>query len=338
MPHNFAVCGWEKWDIFSKTTNYKVVIFLAELSNINRIRGDFVNKLTSSICVLTSAVLWGVIALFYNQLTLSGFSALQIVFLRCATATVLTLVYVIIRNPKWLCIRLKDGWMFIGTGLVSLAFFNFCYFKAIDEASASTAAVLLYTAPIFVTLLSAVLFKERLTVVHTAAVFLTVVGCICVTELFSDAHITIKGFFYGLGAGVGYALYSIFGKIALRRYQSETITLYTFLFSSISILPLCGITQLTDIAEHVPAQTVWLSLGIGFFSTLLPYLLYTKGLEKIPAGQASVMATLEPVVATMVSVWILHDSISFTKIVGIVLVVGAVVLISLKSQKEQVGS
>ncbi len=290
-------------------------------------------NLLSSVCVLAAATLWGIIALFYDRLSALGFSPLQIVWLRTTSAVILTFLYILFRDPTLFKIRLKDIWLFVGSGVVSLAFFNFCYFRAIDEASASTAAVLLYTAPIFVMIMSVIFFKEQLTSVKVLALLITLLGCVCVTELLFDTRITTSGVLFGLGAGIGYALYTIFGKIALRYYRTETITFYTFLFASLSITPFCEMTDVIHITSLDIPTTLLFSLGIGFFVTLLPYLLYTKGLQSVPAGQASVIATLEPVVATVVGVIFLHNSVSVSKLIGMALIIGAIITVSLHDRK-----
>lgn len=185
-------------------------------------------KATASSYILIAAALWGCIAVFYRGLSALGFSALQVVFLRTATAALMTGVYLSVCRRSEFRIRLRDLWMFIGTGIVSLAFFNVCYFRAMDEISPSVAAVLLYTAPIFVIFLSAVLFRERLTAIKLIGTAIAFVGCILVTGALTGASVTGKGLFFGLGSGIGYALYTIFGVYALRRYDSWCISFYTF--------------------------------------------------------------------------------------------------------------
>lgn len=285
--------------------------------------------------ILVAATLWGCIGLFYKQLSSAGFSQLQVVFLRVATAAVMMAVYIALRNPSWFRIRGRDCPLFIGTGVVSLAFFNYCYFSSMDELSLSVAAVLLYTAPIFVMLMSALLFKEPVTLRKLSAVAVTFLGCVLVTGAFSGGRVTILGILFGLGSGIGYALYTIFGVYALRRYRTETVTFYTFVFAAISVLPLCQPTALIRISQEETLLTCINALGIGFFGCFLPYLLYTKGLEGVPAGQASVMATWEPVVATVLSVLVFHEEMSWTKAAGIVLIVGAIVLLNAPTKSKK---
>lgn len=293
-------------------------------------------KSFSSGCIFIAAVLWGCIGVFYKQLSALGFSPLQVVFVRVATAAVLMAVYLLVRNPSCFKIRLRDCWMFLGTGVVSLAFFNFCYFSAMDETSVSVAATLLYTAPIFVMLFSAVLFRETITAVKLVCVVFTFVGCMLVTGILGDDPITFRGLLFGLGAGVGYALYTVFGVYALRRYTTETVTFYTFVFAAVSVLPLCqpGALMLTFSAS--PLSATWHILCIGLLACLLPYLLYTKGLEGVSPGHASVMATLEPVVACVIGVLFLNDTLSALNIVGILLIVGAIVLLNIRLRKHNI--
>lgn len=96
--------------------------------------------------------------------------------------------------------------------------------------SLSVAAVLLYTAPAFVMVLSYLLFHEKFTVRKSIALVLTFVGCVFVTGIIGSSQtLSGKGILIGIGAGFGYALYSIFGRFALKKgYDSFTISFYTF--------------------------------------------------------------------------------------------------------------
>ncbi len=290
-------------------------------------------KSMSAACVMLAAILWGCISVFYKQLSAIGFTQAQVVFLRVTTAAVMMALYIAIKQPSWFRIRLRDIWMFIGTGVVSLAFFNFCYFNAMDETSVPVAATLLYTAPMFVMLLSAVLFHEKLTPLKCFCVVITFAGCVLVTGVMQGHGLTLRGLLYGLGAGIGYALYTIFSVYALRRYATETVTFYTFVFACVSILPLCGVNVLVQTAVNAVLPTVFFSLGIGFLACFLPYWLYTKGLEGVSPSQASVMATLEPVVACVVGVVFLQEDFTLSAMCGVALILLSIVLLNIQKEK-----
>ena len=96
------------------------------------------------ISIISGASLWGLIALFFKFLTACGFSPLQIVALRVLFAAVLMTAVIFKIDPKLLKIRWRDSWLFIGTGIFSLVFFNYCYFRSIESSSISIAVLLLY--------------------------------------------------------------------------------------------------------------------------------------------------------------------------------------------------
>lgn len=86
------------------------------------------------ISIISGASLWGLIALFFKFLTACGFSPLQIVALRVLFAAVLMTAVIFKIDPKLLKIRWRDSWLFIGTGIFSLVFFNYCYISALSKA------------------------------------------------------------------------------------------------------------------------------------------------------------------------------------------------------------
>lgn len=252
------------------------------------------------LLVILGASCWGLIGLFTKPLAAMGCSAAQISFLRCAVSALMVWLYLAIFDRKKLKIDLRDIWMFLGTGVLSLVFFSVLYFKTQQETSLSVAAVLLYTAPCFVILMSAVLFKERITGRILAALALALAGCVCTTGLMEalltggGVRLSPLGILTGIGSGLGYALYSIFANIALKKYSSVTVTAYTFLFSSLALAPFCLNGELLGLMNS--RRAVLTTLGLSLASTILPYVIYTLGLKYTSPGKASVMAFSEPLV------------------------------------------
>ncbi|MDO4303630.1 MAG: DMT family transporter [Bacillota bacterium] len=289
------------------------------------------SKLVSPLFVLTAGSLWGLMGLLVRSLNEVGLSSAEIGFVRASVAFVCMLIALLIFDRKALKIKLKDIWCFIGTGAFSVAFFNFCYFKTMTLTSLSVAAVLLYTAPAFVMLMSAVLFKEKLTAQKLLALVLAFVGCAFVSGIVGGAGaLSLQGILYGLGAGIGYALYSIFGRYALdRNYSSVTISFYTFLFATVStffFVDSRAVFSCVGSSWQLLLKTVILVLVV----TLLPYLSYTRGLQGMENGTASVLASIEPVVATLVGIFVYKESLNIWNGIGICLVLGSIVLINLK--------
>ena len=291
-------------------------------------------KTIGILLVLTAGAFWGSMGLFVRALSSYGFTSLQITCMRMIPAALIfSLVHLCIK-PRAFFIRIKDIPLFIGLGLGSVLFFTCCYFTAISLMSISTAAVLLYTAPIWVAILSFFVFKERFTPLKIAALVLSFIGCVLVSG--PDGQVTFFGFLAGLGAGVGYALYSILGGVALRRYSPITVTSFAFLIASAGAACIC---QPADMIGKISASPSLVSLiGLvfltGLVTAVIPYLCYTAGLQRIPAGQASILATVEPLVATVLGMLFLHEPLTLFAACGITCIVVAIVLLNIKKETQ----
>ncbi|HWR05853.1 DMT family transporter [Sporomusa sp.] len=274
--------------------------------------------------IVVAATLWGIISIFVKGLAEYGFTTLQIVAMRVAISAIILTVYIAIKDRSLLRIRPAHGTYFIGTGIFSIAFFNWCYFTAIQETSVAVAAILLYTAPAFVLVLSRFLFGERLTTGKVAALIVTFSGCAFVVGFLPGLQgaISLYGLAAGLGAGFGYALYSIFSKFALQHYNALTVTVYTFWFAAAVMLPVSELWETRALFYHWPV--VAYSIGFSFFSTVLAYWCYTIALSYIEAGRAAIAATLEPIVATVVGTLFFGEILSNWQLFGIILVIAAV--------------
>ena len=167
-------------------------------------------KHSAALSIAGAGTLWGLIGLFVNLLAAKGFAPLQITTLRVTIALLFTALIIWRTDIRQFFIRPKDWWMFFGNGVIGLVFFNWCYFNAIAGGSLAIAALLLYTAPVFVMLMSVILFHEKLTKEKIVALILTFVGCGCITGAFAgNLSVSRETFLYGLASGFGYALYSI---------------------------------------------------------------------------------------------------------------------------------
>lgn len=287
-------------------------------------------KALSYILIIAAASCWGLISIASRSLTALGLSPMMIILARGVVTTLFLGTILLIKDRKALRVRVRDLWCFVGTGVLSMVFFNFCYFSAINAMNASVAVVLLYTSPIFVMLLSALLFKERITPPKVAAACLVLLGAACSTGIIgSENPLSLNGLLLGLGAGLGYALYSIFSRCAFNRgYGSTSITFYTFVFTTIGTLPLI---DYADFSMVVVCPELWgYCLFIGLLCCLIPFLMYTEGLKGVENGVASVVASWEIVAATIVGVLFWEESMSLMGGVGILLVIGGIAVMNVK--------
>ncbi len=289
-------------------------------------------KKPAPIFVLLAGILWGMMGIYVRRLNAAGFTTIEIVAVRSVVTALLLFLVLFFYNRKMLKICIRDIWCFAGTGILSIVFFNYCYFKAITMTSLSVAAVLLYTAPAIVMILSAVFFHEKITAVKLIALVATFIGWVLVTGLVgSTESLNAAGILVGLGAGLGYALYSIFSRFALERgYHSLTISFYTFVFASIGVLPLADVQKIYGACvEDIGMLGFYLVFAL--VSTVIPYILYTLGLTALENSKASIIASVEPVAATVLGIVLFHEKMTVNNAIGIVLVLGAIVICTDKS-------
>lgn len=284
--------------------------------------------------MVLAGVCWGLTGLCNRFITPAGFSQSQIMFVRSFLPLVVLFLYLLIFNRAAFKIKLKDLWCFLGSGLLSLTMFGLAYMNAMQEMSLSMAVVLLYTSPVFVILLSAPLFKERITPAKIVALVLVIVGAVCTTGVITGSlTITPRGLLFGIISGLGYGLYSIFSRFAFQRgYSSMTVTFYTFLFSSIALTALSEPWEIPSLIVS-PQIGCWL-FALGIVTALVPYLLYTKGLEGVENGTASILATVEMVVATLVSALFFQEPFGLANLIGIVLVFAGIVVMNVRIPRK----
>ena len=283
-------------------------------------------KTRATAYVLLAGALWGCISLFVRHLTAAGLSAMDISAVRMVVGAIGMLAIVFVADRRLLRMRIRDIWMFVGTGVISLTLFNVCYFTCMNMSEASIAVVLLYTSPIFVMLLSAMFFKERVTGRKVIALAMTFSGCALVAGILGGmVKLTPMALAVGVASGFFYATYSIFGRVALGRYDTLTVTLYTFAAGAIASLALGNPAAIVAAAAAEPPLIAWF-VGLGVLCTLLPYFLYTKGLTYLETSKAAIFATVEPLVGSLLGIFAYDESAGPQKIIGMLLIVGAVVL------------
>jgi len=290
-----------------------------------------------TLLILLAGVLWGTMGFFVRNLSVFGFSAIQIASLQLVAAAVFFSVITAIRKPSDMKIRLKDIPLFLGLGLMSVLFFKSCYFGAINCMNMSVAAILLYTSPIWVMLLSAIIFRHRITAKKLVALALAFAGCVLVSGVGGGGAISAKGLVLGLCSGFGYGLYSIFGTVALRRYSTFTVTMYTFIIAGLGSLFVADVPHMVELIHQADSvgYLIYFILLSTVVTSVVPYLAYTAGLKNTEPGRAAVLATIEPIVAAMLGAVMFREALNGRSVLGIVLVLSAVILLSFNNQKEE---
>ena len=290
-------------------------------------------KTISYAFVILAAVCWGYIGVFNRLLASAGVDMSNRVFVRNFFSFVLlTLVFALVRREVFR-VRLRDLPIFMGSGFLSILTLSWVYFNCQMECSLAVAAILLYLAPSMVVLMSAALWKSPITRRKVAALALALLGCALVSGVVGgELTGTPRGLLFGVASAFCYATYTIFAHYGLARYPVYTMIYWTFFFAGLGSLLFLDLPAL--LPGLVTARGVAGAAGLVLVATVLPYLFYTKGLEGVESGKASIIANVEPVVAALNGVVLFHEKLSVWVLLGIVCVLGTVVLLAKDEKKE----
>lgn len=256
--------------------------------------------LLSTICILVAGALWGLMGVFVRYLTDLGLTTVQVTAVRIITAAVFFLVFLLVTDRGKLKIKLKDIWVFFGMGVGS------------------------------VMLMSILFLGEKFTVQKLMALICAFAGCVCVTGIGNEMSVSGSGVITGLLSGFSYALYSIFGTVALKKYHSYTVSSYAFFFAAAGELVICNIPDLYQRASSsvMPGRMLAVILLMALLTAFAPYLLYTYGLKGVETSKAAIMATIEPMVATILGIVVFHERMELLSAVGIGLIMLAILVLN----------
>lgn len=278
--------------------------------------------------VLLAAVLWATLGLFYKGLASAhDLPPVTIVLFRATIASLTLFPLLVWRQRSWPKLEWRDWLFFAVFGLVGVAAFFVVYAYAITLTGVGVAAVLMYTAPAWVTLFGALFLGERLNWRKGVALVLACIGCALVGRVYdlASARLNLAGILAGLGAGLAYGLYILFSKVAQRRHTAWTTLAYALGFGALFLLPLQSPAALTR-ALATPSLLFWLVM-MGLVPTLGAGVAFNAALRRIPAGNASIVATLEPAIATLLGWAFLGERLEVPQLLGGGLILAAVVIL-----------
>lgn len=287
-----------------------------------------------ALCVIAASMIWGATGLVVRKLNEAGFSNIDVLETRALLGALFTGIYLFIKSPKDFRFRLKDVWCFIGTGILNLMLCGVCNFYCIQNTSLAIADAMIQTGPMFALIFGCLLFKEKFTLQKCVAMALTFSGCVLASGLSGSERLTTVGFLLGLGAGVGYSMYSVFGRFAMNRgYNPIAITFYSFVFCAIGCAFFANWGGMAHAVTTVPSTWLWV-VAVGLANGFGAYVLYTNGLSRLETGKASILCSLELVTSALIGVLIYGEHLRPAVGVGLVMIILGIAVLGLSSKKE----
>ncbi len=283
------------------------------------------------LLILAAGALWGTIGFFATLLANLGMKAGPVAFFRVLSSTVMLALVLLIKGKGISLFRISRRGLFscMLIGVVSQAFYNVCYMNTIEQNGMATAAVFLYTSPVYVALLSRLFFREPLTGNKILAIVMNIVGCVLTVTggVFSETRISAFGLVMGLLAGFTYALLPILSRTGASEENPYTAAFYGQLFGALMLFFL--IRPYQNPGTEFTWQIILVLIGFGLIPSALAYIVYYGGMSRITeTSKVPVIASVETVVAAVIGLVAFGQTLGAVKILGIALVLCSIAVMN----------
>ncbi len=254
------------------------------------------------LAILCSAILMSTVSIFVRN---TASDALIVTFLRLFFATLFLSIFGLVTREKFA----------FSKTLLLLAFLNlatiFSYISAIQNIEAGVSALLLYMAPIYVTLL-AYLSGERIERSTILALPIGLVGLYLMLSAYVDLNL---GIVFGIFSGITYAFVFKFSKKAREFHSAFQIAFFNVFFGSIILFP-------WFLIQNEPFSIPW-ALGLGLIPTAIPFMLFAYGMKLVKLQKAPLIALIEPMFAVVIGYLYFGEVLSLKQMVGAFLILSA---------------
>jgi DME family drug/metabolite transporter len=292
-------------------------------------RGFKDQRVVGYLLIWLAAALWASLGPFYKLLFHLGASPLTVVTFRAAVAALVLGGWAAMRSPSRERLRVaqRDLPLLLAYGAIGIAFFYAVYVYAVQLTGVAVAVVLMYTAPAWVALIAWRRLGEGMDRARVLALALAFAGCFLVAQAYDRRALQVNalGIVCGLGAGLGYGLYSIFNKIGTARYPPTTVQFYGFAIGA-ALLSLMQPWEMLCAPLHSPlllGGLIFMAIG----PTLGGGLAYAAGVQRLPVSVASLLATLEPALATLFGYVFFDEALQPPQWLGMLAILAAATLL-----------
>jgi len=273
--------------------------------------------------MLLAAASWALIGPVSKVAQAAGLSPVEIAFWRALIGGGLFAAHALLlrQTPP----RGRDLGGVVLFGLAGVSLFYLSYQLAVAYGGAALASVLLYTAPAWVVAGSLLFLRQPVGRAQLILVAMTLLGVLLLSWPQQGFRVSLAGVGWGLASGLTYALYYIYGKLQFTKYPPTALFALALPVGALGLLPWASFAPKS-------AAVWWSLLTLSFVSTYLAYWFYSLGLRRLEATRASLIATLEPVLASLLAFVWWGERFSPLGYVGAALIILAVVASALEPQ------
>ncbi len=281
--------------------------------------------------VAAAGILYGTLVILAKLAYATGIAPLPLLVLRYGVAAALMWAALALIRPELLRLRPRDRALGIALGLL-YALQSFVYFWGFQTVDAAVTGILFNTFPLWVALFAAAFLAEKVTLEVAAALGLGVVGTALTAGVWTGS-VDAYGAVLVLSAALGYATYVVAARKTAAKLPSEAVAAHVFLGSAAGFL--AAALLFGSLPTQVAADSLLYAGALAVLATLLPILLFLKGLKIIGASRAGVIGTLEPVVTVILAWAVLGSTLGPLQALGGALVLAASFLVHRSGLRER---
>lgn len=290
--------------------------------------------MNAKIKIITAMVTFGTIGVFVRYIPLPS-SIIALVRGVLATIFLLTVMAAGKRRPDRTAIRRNLALLVISGGMIG---FNWILlFEAYNYTSVAVATLCYYLAPVFVIIASPFVLGEKLTMRKTLCVISALAGMVMVSGVIQNyvsggnaEDLNLTGVLLGIGAGALYATIILMNK-KLKNISSYDTTVMQLAAASIVLVPYCLLTVDIGSLEVTPGSTVILVI-VGIVHTGIAYVLYFGSIKELPAQTVAIFSYIDPILAVLLSAFLLKESMDMLSISGAILILGSTFVSEMKGK------
>jgi len=272
-----------------------------------------------------SMAIFGTIPLFVRNIPVSSG---ELALYRAVLAAILIGLFLLITNQKIPFSQIKKEVPLLVISGVAVGINWILLFEAYKYTTVSVATLSYYFAPVIVTILSPVFFKEKLTVKQVICFAMSTLGLVMITGIGgAGAGKDFIGIIFGLGAAVFYATAVLLNKFT-KQVDGIHRTFLQFISAIVVLIPYVMMTSGITLINLDGKGWVNL-LVVGLIHTGVTYCMYFSSLKELPGQKAAILSYIDPLVAVLISVAVLNESMSLWQIVGGILILGFTMLDSI---------
>lgn len=286
------------------------------------------------LLIAAASLLWGTMGILGKLAFESGINPLTLTALRLLISSLTILVPILLVRREAFKIYKKDLISFLAFGVFAIASQRVAYFYAVNLTTATIAAILFYTYPIFVTIYCASVLKEEVTLPIVFAIILTFSGVALVVKIYEVASLNASfvGIAFGMLSSVLFALYFLVVKKLRHRYANWTLMLYGDGIGAAVLSPMI-VSTFSEILNF--SQQLWfIILTIAWFPSLLAYFIYSHALKHVESSKGSILSVIEPLSAAILSATILGEKFELLQVLGVILALAGVIVLFYKPKSR----